>query len=80
MGITDKVTGRIKQAAGDLADDASLKREGRQEERKGEAKDELARDQERADRKAEEVANLERKTASGAPASGVPCAAPGPRR
>ena len=63
MGITDKVTGRIKQAAGGLADDASLKREGRQEERKGEAKDELARDQERADRKAEEVANLERKTA-----------------
>ena len=63
MGITDKVTGRIKQAAGDLADDASLKSEGRQEERKGEAKDELARDQERADRKAEEVANLDRKTA-----------------
>jgi hypothetical protein len=36
--------------------------EGRREERKGEAKDELARDQEKADRKAEEVANLERKT------------------
>jgi uncharacterized protein YjbJ (UPF0337 family) len=63
MGITDKVTGKVKQAAGDLLDDASLHREGRQEQRKGEAKDELARDQERADRKAEEVANLERKTA-----------------
>ena len=63
MGITDKITGRVKKAAGDLADDASLRREGRQEERKGEAKEELARDQERADRKAEEVANLERKTA-----------------
>jgi uncharacterized protein YjbJ (UPF0337 family) len=63
MGITDKISGRVKKAAGDLADDASLRREGRQEERKGEAKDELARDQERADRKAEEVANLERKTA-----------------
>ena len=62
MGITDKVTGRVKKAAGDIADDPSLRREGRQEERKGEAKDELARDQERADRKAEEVANLERKT------------------
>jgi uncharacterized protein YjbJ (UPF0337 family) len=62
MGITDKVTGRIKKAAGDLTDDAGLRREGRQEERKGEAKDELARDQERADQKAEEVANLERKT------------------
>ena len=63
MGITDKISGRVKKAAGDLADDPSLHREGRQEERKGEAKEELARDQERADRKAEEVANLERKTA-----------------
>ena len=62
MGITDKITGRVKQAAGDLADDASLRREGRKEERKGEAKDELANAQEKADRKAEEVANLERRT------------------
>ena len=62
MSLSDKVTGRVKKAAGDLADDDSLKREGRKEERKGEAKDELARDQARADRKAEEVANLERKT------------------
>jgi uncharacterized protein YjbJ (UPF0337 family) len=62
MGLTDKVTGRVKKALGDLTDDASLRREGRQEERKGEAKDELARDQERADAKADEVANLERKT------------------
>ena len=63
MSITDKITGRVKQAAGDLADDASLRREGKQEERKGEAKDELAGAQEKADRKAEEVADLERKTA-----------------
>jgi uncharacterized protein YjbJ (UPF0337 family) len=63
VGLTDTLTGRIKKAAGDLADDPSLRREGRKEERKGEAKDELARDQERADQKAEEVANLERKTA-----------------
>ena len=62
MSILDKLTGRAKKAAGDLADDPSLRREGRQEERKGEAKDELSRDQERADRKAEEVANLERRT------------------
>jgi uncharacterized protein YjbJ (UPF0337 family) len=62
VGITDKVTGRVKKAAGDLADDPSLRRQGRQEERKGEAKDELARSQERADEKAEEVADLERKT------------------
>jgi uncharacterized protein YjbJ (UPF0337 family) len=61
-GITDKVTGRIKKAAGDLADDAGLRHEGRKEERKGDAKDELGRAQEKADRKADEVANLERKT------------------
>ena len=62
MSIKDKITGRVKQAAGDLADDESLHREGRQEERKGEAKEELAGAQDQADAKAEEVANLERKT------------------
>ena len=62
MSTTDKITGRIKKAAGDLADDASLRREGRQEERKGEAKDDLARTREKADRQAEEVADLERRT------------------
>ena len=62
MSITDKITGRIKKAAGDLADDASLRRQGRDEERKGEAKEELERSRERSDRKAEEVADLERRT------------------
>ena len=62
MGITDKITGRIKKAAGDLTDDPSLRREGRREERKGEAKEERDRAHEKADRKAEEIANLERKT------------------
>ena len=62
MSITDKITGRVKKAAGDLLDDPGTRREGRQEERKGEAKDELARAHDRADAKAEEVANLERKT------------------
>ena len=62
MGILDKITGRAKKAAGDLTDDASLRREGSQEERKGEAKEELARADERAESKAEEVADLERKT------------------
>jgi uncharacterized protein YjbJ (UPF0337 family) len=62
MGITDKISGRVKKAAGDLTDDASMRREGRQEERKGEAKDELSRAQERADAKADEVADLERRT------------------
>jgi uncharacterized protein YjbJ (UPF0337 family) len=62
MGIVDKITGRAKKAAGDLADDPSLRREGRQEERKGEAKDELANAENKADAKADEVADLERKT------------------
>ncbi len=62
MSLKDKVTGRVKKAAGDLADDPSLRREGRQEERKGEAKEERDRARERADAKADEVADLERKT------------------
>jgi uncharacterized protein YjbJ (UPF0337 family) len=62
MGILDKITGRAKKAAGDIADDPSLRREGRQEERKGEAKDELSRAHERTEEKAKEVADLERKT------------------
>ena len=49
MGITDKITGRVKQAAGDLADDASLRQQGRKEQRKGEAKEQQARAEERAE-------------------------------
>jgi uncharacterized protein YjbJ (UPF0337 family) len=62
MSITDKITGRLKKAAGDLTDDPSTRREGAREERKGEAKEDLDRAHEHADRKAEEVADLERKT------------------
>jgi uncharacterized protein YjbJ (UPF0337 family) len=62
MGILDKLTGRAKQAAGDLTDDASLRRQGKREERKGEKKDELEHHQEKTEEKAEEVADLERKT------------------
>jgi uncharacterized protein YjbJ (UPF0337 family) len=62
MSILDKITGRAKKAAGDLKDDPNLRREGRQEERKGEAKDELASAQERVEDKAAEVSDLERKT------------------
>jgi uncharacterized protein YjbJ (UPF0337 family) len=47
---------------GEIADDPSLRREGSKEERKGEAKDELSSEQERADRKTEAVADLERRT------------------
>ena len=62
MSIIDKITGRAKKAAGDLADDPSLRREGAREERKGEAKDQLSDAQDRAQDKAAEVADLERKT------------------
>jgi uncharacterized protein YjbJ (UPF0337 family) len=62
MSIIDKLTGRAKKAAGDLADDASLRRQGKREEEKGEKKEERDRARERADRKAEEVADLEQKT------------------
>ena len=62
MSLIDKITGRAKKAAGDLTDDASMRREGRKEERKGEEKDKLADAQDRADEKAQDVADLERKT------------------
>jgi uncharacterized protein YjbJ (UPF0337 family) len=62
VSLIDKILGRTKKTVGEVADDPSLRRQGSQEERKGEAKDELSRDQERADAKADEVANLERKT------------------
>jgi uncharacterized protein YjbJ (UPF0337 family) len=62
MSILDKITGRAKKAAGDVIDDASLRRQGSKEERKGEAKDELDRTQDRVEDKAKEVADLERKT------------------
>ena len=62
MGLLDKITGRAKKAAGDVADDPKLRREGRREERKGEAKDELSTAHEKVERKASEVSDLERKT------------------
>jgi uncharacterized protein YjbJ (UPF0337 family) len=62
MGLLDKIMGRTKKAAGDIAGDPSLRREGAQEERKGEAKDELSQAHENVEQKAEEVADLERKT------------------
>jgi uncharacterized protein YjbJ (UPF0337 family) len=62
MSFIDKIKGRMKKAAGDLADDPSLRREGREEERKGEAKEELQRAQDEAAEKAQEVAERERRT------------------
>lgn len=76
-GMVDRITGRVKQAAGDLADDPELRNQGVQEERKADAKDELARAQQEADLRAEEVARLERETARGHGAAGSTAGAEG---
>jgi uncharacterized protein YjbJ (UPF0337 family) len=62
MSLIDKLTGRAKKAAGDLTDDGSLRREGVKEEKKGEAKEKLNRAQDSVEDKADEVADLERRT------------------
>jgi uncharacterized protein YjbJ (UPF0337 family) len=62
MGILDKIMGRGKKAAGDLTGDASLRQQGRREERKGEEKEKLAEAQERVEEKSAEVDDLERRT------------------
>ena len=62
-GLIDRITGRFKKAAGDLADDPNLRRQGIQEERKADAKEDLAQAQRAADQKAEEIARLERDSA-----------------
>ena len=62
MGITDKISGKVKQAVGDVTGDDSTHREGKLEERKGDVQDQQARAEERAERKAEEAEDLERRT------------------
>ena len=62
MSILDKILGRGKKAAGDLTGDASLRQQGRREERKGEEKEKLAEAQDRVEEKSAEVSDLERRT------------------
>lgn len=59
MSIQDKVSGRLKQAAGDLTGDQNLHRQGVRDERKAEAKAELREAEQRAQRLREEIARLE---------------------
>jgi|SRR5215204_806019 len=59
MGISDKASGRAKKAAGDLTGNRRLYQQGAREERRGDAKQQARRAQERADRKAAEVRSLE---------------------
>lgn len=62
MSIRDKISGRLKKAAGELTDDPSLRREGRNDERKAQAKEELAEAQDESARKAQEVQDVERRS------------------
>jgi uncharacterized protein YjbJ (UPF0337 family) len=66
MGITDKITGRVKKAAGDLTGDKDLHAQGVAEERKGELHEEAQeaelraeREKQQADEKRREAARLE---------------------
>jgi uncharacterized protein YjbJ (UPF0337 family) len=72
VGITDKIQGRVKQAAGDLTGDEKLRQEGVAQEHKGDVKEEAARadlnaekERERADQLRLEAANLEAERARG---------------
>ena len=62
MSLIDKLTGRAKQAAGDVTGDRALHRQGRKEETKGQKKEEAAQAQDQAEEKAREVGKLERET------------------
>jgi uncharacterized protein YjbJ (UPF0337 family) len=65
--LIDRITGRFKKAAGDLLGDRALRSEGVREERKAEAKEELARQEEELERQAARVADLERRPGAGPP-------------
>jgi uncharacterized protein YjbJ (UPF0337 family) len=59
MGWLDKLLGRGKQAAGDLAGDQSLRREGAHQEAKGEAEAHATRHEELAQEQRTEAARHE---------------------
>jgi len=63
MGITDKITGRAKQAAGDLTGNEKLRQEGVAEEHKGDAKEEAAKADLRAEKERERADQLRREAA-----------------
>jgi len=63
MGITDKITGRAKQAAGDLTGNERLRQEGVTEEHKGDAKEEAAKADLRAEKEREKADELRREAA-----------------
>jgi uncharacterized protein YjbJ (UPF0337 family) len=56
MGWLDKILGRGKKAAGDIAGDASLRHEGTHQEKEGMAEDRAASAEDRAQEAREEAA------------------------
>lgn len=62
MSTKDKLSGRLKRAVGDLLGDRSLRRAGVKDERKAQAKEELARREEELEEQAARVSELERRT------------------
>ena len=56
MGLLDKLLGRGKKAAGDLAGDASLRREGAAQEREASAEDRASQHEEMAQQQREQAA------------------------
>jgi len=56
MSLLDKLLGRGKQAAGDVAGDASLRREGAHQEREANAEDRASRHEELAQEERERAA------------------------
>ena len=56
MGFLDKLLGRGKKAAGDLAGDASLRREGAAQEREASAEDRASQHEEMAQQQREQAA------------------------
>jgi uncharacterized protein YjbJ (UPF0337 family) len=58
VGLFDRWKGRAKQAAGDLTGSAATRREGKQEERSAEAKEEAARAEEHAEQKRREASEV----------------------
>ena len=62
MSIFDKITGKAKQAAGDVGNDPSLRKQGQNEEAKGEAKERQMEKERAADAEKDRVDDLERRT------------------
>ncbi len=56
MGLLDRLLGRGKKAAGDLAGDASLQHEGAAQERQGAAQDSAAQHEEMAQEQRDQAA------------------------